>query len=300
MATTPEFSLDELLQSWTLTLRAERKSPTTIKTYTDGIAAYRRWCIDKGHPLVLDRTQVKAFVADLLDAGKSASTAGSRLLSLKRFSAWCLDEGEIPADPLIGLKSPKLDTKVVEPLTDDQLRDLLNACKGTDFLARRDTAIVRYMLDSAARAEDVISLNVDDLDLAHGHAIVRRGKGGKGRIVPLGPKTVAAIDRYQRARRGHRLASTPPLWLGDRGKGFSYWGLDYALRKRAQKAGITGFHLHKMRNTASHRWLAKGGSEQSLMAIAGWTRPDMITRYTQARAADRAIEESRRLDLDDL
>jgi integrase/recombinase XerD len=79
---------------------------------------------------------------------------------------------------------------------------------------------------------------------------------------------VSAIDRYVRARRGHRLAHSPALWLGDRGKGFSYWGLDYALRRRADQAGVPGFHLHRMRNTASHRWLVKGGPEQSLMAIA--------------------------------
>ena len=50
-------------------------------------------------------------------------------------------------------------------------------------------------------------------------------------------------------------------------------------------------------DTAAHRWLAKGGSEAGLMAIAGWSRTDMLIRYTRARASERAADESRRLDL---
>jgi integrase len=60
---------------------------------------------------------------------------------------------------------------------------------------------------------------------------------------------------------------------------------------------VTGFHPHLLRHTAAHRWLAAGGSEGGLVAVAGWTRADMLTRYTKARASDRAADEARRLDL---
>ena len=53
-------------------------------------------------------------------------------------------------------------------------------------------------------------------------------------------------------------------------------------------------------HTAAHRWLAAGGSESGLMAIAGWTRSDMLVRYTRARASERAATEARRLNLGDL
>ncbi len=55
-----------------------------------------------------------------------------------------------------------------------------------------------------------------------------------------------------------------------------------------------------LRHTAAHRWLAKGGSESGLMAIAGWTRTDMLVRYTRARASERAAQEAQRLNLGDL
>jgi integrase len=73
-----------------------------------------------------------------------------------------------------------------------------------------------------------------------------------------------------------------------------------ALADRARLAGIKDFHPHVMRHTAADRWLFAGGSEGGLMAIAGWTRPDMLLRYTRARAAQRAADEARGLNLGDL
>jgi integrase/recombinase XerD len=163
---------------------------------------------------------------------------------------------------------------------------------------RRDEALVRLMLETGARAGEVVAMTMPDLDLIAGTAVIRRGKGGKGRVVPHGPHATQAIDRYLRLRRHHRLGATSPaVWLGDRGKQFSYDALHKSLGERAVAAGVTGFHPHKLRHTAAHRWLSAGGSETGLMAVAGWTRPDMLIRYTRAQASARAAEEARTLNL---
>lgn len=292
--------LATLLPSWELHLRAERKSPQTLKVYGDGVRRFLAWAQDSGRPAVLDRATVNAFVVDLIDAGAEASTARSRQLAVRRFSAWLADEGELDRDELVGIKPPKLDQKVIEPLTEDQLRALIKACAGPDMRDRRDEALVRLMLETGLRAGEAAGLQLPDVDLAKGTAIVRRGKGGKGRPVPFGPQTSRAIDRYLRARRGHRLAASSDLWLGDRGKAFSYDALHKSLAYRAQLAGIEGFHPHLLRHTAASRWLAAGGSEGGLMAVAGWTRRDMLDRYTKATAAARAADEARGLGLGDL
>jgi integrase len=203
---------------------------------------------------------------------------------------------------LLGLKSPRLDKPVVEPLTDDQLRAMLKACRGPDMRDRRDEAILRLMFTTGARAGEVVALQVGDLDLRSDPptAIIRRGKGGRGRVIPLAVEVAAAIDRYLRARKTHKLKDEPALWVGDRGKGFTYDALHKTLAMRAQMAGVEGFHPHMLRHTAAHRWLAKGGSEGGLMAVAGWTRPDMLLRYTKAQASARAAEEAQRLNLGEL
>lgn len=297
MPSTPD--LPALLDSWQVHLRAERKSSETLKAYTTGVRQFLAWCERTRTLEVLDRPTVNAFVADLLEAGAEASTARSRQLAIRRFSAWLAEEEEIPRDELLGLKPPKLDQKVVERLTDEQCRALIKACSGKEFRDRRDEAIVRFMLEAIVRAGEVVAMTVKDVDLTTGAAIVRRGKGGKGRTVPFGPQTGRAIDRYLRLRRAHRLASTPSLWLGDRGKAFSYDGLYKALSYRARLAGLEGFHPHLTRHTAAQRWLSAKGSEGGLMAVAGWSRRDMLDRYTQATASERAAAEAREMNLGD-
>jgi len=292
--------LSSLLESFLRHLRGERKSAQTIRTYGNGIRAFLAWCQREDIKPALDRPTVDKFVAALLDGGAEASTARSRQLAVRRFSAWLAEEEEIPADQLARLKPPKLDVKAVHPLDDDQLRALLAACKGPEFRDKRDEAIIRLMAETGARAGEVLALETGTVDLNTGTALISRGKGGKARRVPFGPRTGAAIDRYLRARRRHRLAGAAVLWLGQGGKEFGYYALRDTLRYRAAKAGIDGFHPHMLRHTAADRWLTAGGSEGGLMAVAGWSRPDMLLRYTRARAEQRAAEEARRLNLGDL
>jgi integrase/recombinase XerD len=295
----PEVDLAALVDSWELHLRAERKSDQTVKSYTFGVRLFLAWCERTGAPPMLDRRTVNGWMSNLLAGGAEAATARARQLAVRRFSAWLADEEEIPRDELLGLRAPKLDTKITERLTDDQCTALIKACAGREFRDRRDEAIVRLMLETAARAGEVVAMTLPDLDLSAGRAVIRRGKGGKGRAVPFGAQTARAIDRYLRLRRGHRLADAPDLWLGDRGKNLSYDGLYRALRYRADRAGIPNFHPHLTRHTAAQRWLSAQGSEGGLMAVAGWTRRDMIDRYTRATASDRAADEARRLNLGD-
>ncbi|SDS34896.1 Site-specific recombinase XerD [Friedmanniella luteola] len=290
-----------MLGSWKLHLRAERKSPQTVKAYGDGVRAYLAWCARAERSAVIDRRQFREFVDDLLSDGARPATAVSRQLAVRRFSAWLTEEGEQASDPLLGLKAPKLDKPVVEPLSDDQLRALLKACRGPEVRDKRDEVIVRLVFTTGARAGEVVALQTGDLSLRSDPptATIRRGKGGTGRV-PLAVETAAAIDRYLRARKGHRLAGESALWVGDRGKGFTCDALHKTLAMRAQAAGIAGFHPPLLRHTAAHRWLAKGGSEGGLMAVAGWTRPDMLLRCTKAQASVRAAEEARRLNLGEL
>jgi integrase/recombinase XerD len=292
--------LAALLPSWQLVMKAERKSPGTIKTYTDGVNRFLRWCAENGHHAELTRAAVQAFLTDLLDDGAEGNTARSRDLALKRFAAWLVDEGELSANPLIGLRPPKADHKVVNTLTDDDLKRLIKACQGKSLQDRRDEAIVRLMAETGMRASEIIGLQVSDVNPHDGLVTVHRSTGGKGRIAPFGPQTAAAIDRYMRGRRTHRLADSGDLWVGGGGKSFGYHGLSKALKDRAEAAGIQGFHLHILRHTAATRWLRAGGSEGGLMAVAGWSSRSMVDRYTGASAAERAAAEARNLGLGEL
>lgn len=299
--------LAALVPSWVIHLRAERKTDGTIDTYLKGIRAYLAWCEEQAVPAV-DRGSLKMWTTTLLGAGATASTARTRMMPVRYFVAWLVEEGEVEVNPFLGMKPPQLDQPVIPVLGEEQLRAMAAACAppagqrtGLSSLRhRRDEAIIRLLLETGVRAGECLGLGVDDVDVVGGVAVVRRGKGGKGRQVAFGADTAKALDRYLRVRRLHRLAGTSPLWLGDRGKGFGYGGLYWALGQRAEAAGIVGFHPHMLRHTQADRWLAAGGSETGLMANNGWASTAMLQRYGRANRERRAMEESRRLNLGEL
>jgi len=287
-----------LLDSWTLRLRTERKSPHTIASYQDGVKAFLRWCAGSGTRPALAKAVVGAFVVDLLEAGAAPSTAASRHISCRQFSAFLLAEGEIDADELKGVPPPKLDDVLVDPLNPDEIAALLKACKGRELADLRDEAVVRFMVETPSRASEVVGMLLSRTRILEGTTVLF-GKGGIERLVPFSPYTAQAIDRYVRARRRHPLAAGDRLWLGAKGRTWNYPGLYYALGQRAAAAGIAGFHPHRLRHTSADRWLDAGGSEGGLKAVAGWKSDDMLRRYTKRRAAVRAIDEARRLNLGD-
>lgn len=291
----------DLLESWTLHLMAQRKSRQTIKAYRDGVTAFLRWAEQVGVPPELDRRTVNAFVAHLLAAGAAAQTALLRQAAVRRLSAWAADEGELAVDQLVGLKPPKVDEAAVVALTDDELRALLATCSSRSFLDRRDEALMRVLAESMLRAEEALSMTLGGTRVKEGRAVVVRGKGGVGRVVPFGVQTARALDRYLRVRKTHHLADTDVLWLGDRNASFGYGGLAMAVARRGRAAGLDRkVHPHMFRHTGATRWLAAGGTEGGVMAVAGWKNRKMIDRYTKAARETLAAAEAQRLGLGDI
>lgn len=297
----PALDISALIGSFEIHLKSLHRSASTQKIYLFGISRYLSWCADNDYPPGLDRGQVQAWMAQLLDGGTQPTTVAAYLAGVRQFSKWLAAEGEIDSDPLLRLNAPKADMPITPVLTDDQLRALIKACRGPSLRDRRDEAMIRLMAETGMRAAELLSLQVDDVDLVRGIAVIRRGKGGKGRLAPFGPQTAQAIDRYIRMRRRHQSASRPALWLGARhSKQLSVPGFRMTLRDRAQTAGIPHLHPHMLRHTAASRWLMAGGTEGALMSIAGWSSRDMLSRYAAATQAERAAAEARRLNLGDL
>lgn len=290
--------LEALLPSWLLALGSANRSPNTITTYSNGVKAFLKWCRDNGHD-VMDLATAQLWVTSMLENGIEPTTAKGRMASLRLFSKWLFLEGEQDQNPLADMPLPKLHKKVTDALTDAQVSAMLRACQGKSFTDRRDEALIRFMVETTARAAEALAVQVEDVNLAAMTAVIVKGKGAKGRVVPISTKCAAAIDRYLRMRRRLGLPDKGPLWVGDRGRTFGYYALRMTLHKRAAAAGVENFHPHLTRHTAATRWLRNGGSEAGLMAIAGWTDRAMLDRYTSASATERALDEARKLNLGD-
>ena len=297
----PALDIADLVDSFKISLTAAHRSPSTLKIYLTSVHRYLQWCDEHGHPRQIDRSQVQAWVAGLLDNGAQPASVAARLAGVRQFSKWLAEEGEISSDPLLRLTAPKGDMPITPVLSDDELKALIKACHGNRLRDRRDEAMIRMMAETGLRSAELLALQTDDVDLAHGLAHVRRGKGGKGRLVPFGPQTARAIDRYIRLRRGHLGAASKALWLGARThQPLGPHGLRVTLLERAEAAGIKGFHPHVLRHTFASRWQAARGSDAGLMAVGGWSDRTMLDRYGRVTASARAAAEARALNLGEL
>lgn len=290
--------LDPLIASFERSLRARNLSPKTITAYGDTARHFTAWLTATGRPLDLDqvaRGDVEAYIGDQLDH-LTASTAATRYRCLQQWWKWLLEEDEIVVSPMANTSPPALGEQPVPVFSDDDLRALLAACEGKTFPDRRDMALVRFLVATGARLGEVTGLQVVQVDLDEQAALVT-GKGDRGRWVSFGPKATVALDRYLRTRARHPHQASPWLWIGQKGP-LTTSGIDQALRKRAVKAGVTGFKVHRFRHSFAHRWLAAGGAEGDLQELAGWRSPQMLARYGASARSERARAAYRRIDVE--
>lgn len=111
------------------------------------------------------------------------------------------------------MRPPRLEERPVPVIRTEDLKALLRVCDGREFEDRRDSAILRVLLNTGTRLGEIAGLRLEDLDLEQDQIWVM-GKGKRARVLPLGAKTVKALDRYMRTRSHHKSVELPWLWLG--------------------------------------------------------------------------------------
>ncbi len=304
---------DSMLASWSRSLRAANKADGTIKAYAKSYRRLAIWACDPARGYTDPEAITKAQLEDFFDyelhsttqrgTPMQASTVAGDYRHLRVFFNWLAGE-ENPDDPrsvMRNMTAPSVPEKLVPIITDKELQALLGTCSGATFADRRDTAILRVLLDAGLRHAELAGLEVDDVDL-DAQLLLVTGKGSRQREVAIGAKTTEALDRYLRMRAKHKDRNrTQALWLAayPRRGAVEMSGIRLIVKRRAADAGLAGIHLHKFRHTAAHAVLAAGMNEGEAMRHFGWRSRTMVDRYGASAASQRAQATARRLSTGD-
>lgn len=282
-----------LIDSWTLALQAAAKSPLTIRSYTDTAKRFVAWLEERGYPATAEDVEA-AHVREWLVAEQertSPATASVHYRNLRVWWNWIIKEGDrTKPSPVCKEDEPKVPQKAKVYLTPEEQAKLLAVCEGTSFEARRDTAIIRVLIDNGMRVRGLADLRLDGVHLKE-RVLRITLKGGDELLAPIGAKAALAIDRYLRVRAGHPAADSPWLWLGIQGHDVSHlthWGIRRMLARRGRQAGVPHVHPHRFRGTVTHELLASGADAGDVQRILGWKSPAMVYRYAAALASERA------------
>lgn len=311
--------LRPLLDSWALALESANRSDHTIASYMLTGNRFCDYLEHHGMPATVNEVgaeHVRLFLTACLngcwadddkttpcDCGTVAYTPGNahkHWRNLRAYFNWLIREGDRKAaHPMKNVPAPHVPDKPPAVFTDDELHALLKACGGQSFADRRDTAILRVLIDTGLRIGGLTGLryspDLDKSDVLLKQKLLRvRLKGGDVILVPIGKKTTAALDRYLRARARHADADSEWLWLGRKGQ-LKKSGIQQMLERRGKEAGVADVHAHRFRHTMADDWLEGGGTESGLMVIAGWKSAEMVRRYGRAAAGRRAQQEHARL-----
>lgn len=281
--TITKFQQDTHILTWIEAFLIDRKarglSSGTINFYNKKLNLFIDWCDTQ---LISDINQLTApqlrlFIIHLEDMGHNPGGVHAVYRTLRTFLYWWEEELEPE-----GWKNPIRKVKVannridpLKPIETHTIKKLLDVCSRKSFADVRDRAIILALLDTGARAQEFLDIDLEDTDLITGAILIKQGKGAKPRMVFLGRKSRRAIRSYLKLRQD----CNPALWIGKHGERLTYDGLRSIIRRRSDMADVRMPALHAFRRTFALTMLRNHVDIFSLQRLMGHADLQVLRRY---------------------
>lgn len=276
-----------LIRSWAYAWASRGRSAKTMREMRPFVERFE--CVTSDTFLTATRANCEQFIA----SHTSPFRANYAWRALRSFYGFLAEEEEI-VSPMARVKAPKVPLTDVTVATEEDISRLLRACSPfRSFHNARDGALISLLWATGLRRAELANLRLEDLDLDARAVLVRRAKNGRSRWVPFDDRAAQHLARYLGKRESHIALPSEQLWLGSQGV-LTADGIRQIIERRRKVAGVD-VSAHAFRRGLAARALRKGVSQASLMVIAGWTSPVMVSRYTRSVATEVATEEYRRL-----
>ena len=257
--------------------RERRLSANSITAYRYAVTSYLSRGGDPGRAT---RESVLAYLDARKADGLSASSLFQATIALRHYHRFLLLEGLAAADPMTGIRLPKLQSRLPQPLTLQEMEKLLAAPAGGRFKNVRNRAILELLYATGLRVSEAVGLQAGLVDLEASYLRVL-GKGGRERIVPFGARAKAAIELYLDARAVKFPGVAEPLFLASHGGRMTRGVIEAQLKDYAKSAGITrSVSPHILRHSFATHLLSGGADLRAIQEMLGGKRITTTERYT--------------------
>ena len=287
---------ESLIDAWGVYLRANLAvSEHTLRAYVSDLRAFIVYCqVDElsteNIRLVVTLRAIRAWLASLVQQGKSRSTISRRTASIRSFTAWAYRRGYLDSDPGLLVTSARGDQKLPQVQTPSDTAELLSyaatrAREENSPAAIRDWTILETIYATGIRVSEVCSLDTTSID-QQGMTLRVIGKGNKERVVPFTRACLSALQAW--LSHGRPSLAIPEagraLFVGDKGRRIDPRVIRSMIHRMCAQAGVRDLAPHALRHTAATHILAGGADLRAVQEMLGHSSLQTTQRYTHVDA----------------
>jgi len=250
-------------------LVAERQvAKQTLQWYRFRLEQFAKWIEEKSPEVPFSRRAFRHFVAYLSERALSPATVAGYIRVLKHFGRWLAEEGITDRNPAAGLKQPNLDGLPIKAILPEDADRIIETARDNPM----HYALVMILRYTGARANEILSMRWDHLDLEKCYAIVI-GKRKQIRCVYFKEEVARALKNYRET-----LGNDPPEKVFP----ITYNSLYDILRGLARKAGVKGpFNPHAWRHAFGREMSMNGCPTTVLQDLMGHSTPVVTKKYAR-------------------
>jgi site-specific recombinase XerD len=272
----------------------------TRRAYGVDLEQFAQWAAARGlAPEDVDTKTVRLYVAGLSEGGAAPSTSARKLAALRALFASQRERGAIAENPADLVSTPRRSSPLPRVLSAREMSELLDGIPASTPLELRDRAMFELAYSCGLRAEELVSLRLDDVDYDDEQLRVE-GKGRKTRFVPVGELAMKALREYlDRARAG--LATEPrradrdgdtvdALFLSKTGRALGTSDVRRRLRTwtahvQGAARGAGAISPHALRHSFATHLLDGGADLRTIQELLGHASVSSTQIYTRVESA---------------
>ena len=261
----------------------KRVSNNTLQSYSRDIHQYESYLSQNRINYVkVDNKAINEYLKYLQQNGKKTSTISRSLASIRSFYQYLMRVKKIKHDPTENIQSPKVEKRVPSVLTAEEVEKLLSQPKDVDLKGTRDKAMLEVAYATGMRVTEIISLNVEDVDLEGGFISCK--SANRQRNIPLGSISIAALREYIRDARPIMIKNEDEtsLFVNVNGKRLTRQGFWKIVKYYKEQAHIEkDITPHILRHSFATHLLQNGADLRAIQTMLGHSDISSTQVYMQ-------------------